>query len=199
MAGGHSKEGEERAAGTGAAGHLSLLLQELAQAPGDDLFRAWEQRLQPGETVGRFEILREIGRGGFGVVYEALDRQLGRSVAFKTLRPTRTGHELSADWMLKEAEAVARLASGAAVPGGGGPGVHGTEARGVLKSGSPWVPLRSGKRGSRVTGSPPLSIHSGRRATAHRRTLNVTIGAAQKQLPRLVPRRPSASLRTSRR
>ncbi len=95
--------------GSGGPGHLSTLLRDLARAPGDDLHRAWEQRLQPGDTVGRFEILREIGRGGFGVVYEALDRELGRSVAFKTLRPARTAHELSADWILKEAEAVARL------------------------------------------------------------------------------------------
>jgi TolB-like protein/tetratricopeptide (TPR) repeat protein len=90
-------------------GHLSMLLQELARAPGDDLYRAWQRRLQPGDAVGRFEILREIGRGGFGVVYEALDRQLGRSVAFKTLRPTRSLHELSTDSILREAEAVARL------------------------------------------------------------------------------------------
>src|SRR5512146_3570417 len=90
-------------------GRLSMLLQELARAPGEDPHRGWQKRLQPGEVVGRFEILREIGRGGFGVVYEALDQQLGRSVAFKTLRPARTSHELSADWILKEAEAVARL------------------------------------------------------------------------------------------
>ena len=92
-----------------APGPLSVLLQELARAPGDDLHRAWQKRLQPGDVVGRFEILREIGRGGFGVVYEALDPQLWRSVALKTLRPARTSHELSADWIRKEAEAVARL------------------------------------------------------------------------------------------
>jgi TolB-like protein/tetratricopeptide (TPR) repeat protein len=90
-------------------GQLSTLLKELAAAPPGDLLGAWQRRLEPGDVVGRFEILREIGRGGFGVVYEALDRQLGRSVAFKTLRPARTGHELSADWILREAEAVARL------------------------------------------------------------------------------------------
>ncbi len=100
--------GSSAGAGT-TPGRLSLLLQELAQAPGEDLHRAWEQRLHPGDSVGRFEILREIGRGGFGVVYEALDRQLGRSVAFKTLRPTRSVHELAADSILREAEAVARL------------------------------------------------------------------------------------------
>ena len=94
---------------TGAPGHLSALLQDLARAPADDLARAWDRPLRPGDAVGRFEILREIGRGGFGVVYQALDRQLGRSVAFKTLRSARSGHELSAGWILKEAEAVARL------------------------------------------------------------------------------------------
>ncbi len=109
MSDGLSGRGGSGPEGAAVPGHLSMLLQELARAPGEDLHRAWGQRLQPGEVVGRFEILREIGRGGFGVVYEALDRQLGRSVAFKTLRPARTGHELSADWILKEAEAVARL------------------------------------------------------------------------------------------
>ena len=92
-----------------APGRLSILLQELVRAPGEDLHRAWQKRLAPGEIVARFEILREIGRGGFGVVYEALDQQLGRSVAFKTLRPARTSQELSADWIRNEAEAVARL------------------------------------------------------------------------------------------
>ncbi|HET9596341.1 MAG TPA: serine/threonine-protein kinase, partial [Anaeromyxobacteraceae bacterium] len=95
--------------GAAAFSRFSTLLRELAGAPPDDLLRAWQNRLQPGDVVGRFEILREIGRGGFGVVYEALDCQLARSVAFKTLRPALAGHDFSADWILKEAEAVARL------------------------------------------------------------------------------------------
>ena len=43
--------------------------------------------LQPGETVaGRFRIVRLIGRGGMGEVYEADDLQLEERVAIKTIR-----------------------------------------------------------------------------------------------------------------
>ena len=42
----------------------------------------------PGEIVsGRFRIVRFIGRGGIGEVYEARDLELGTRVALKTLRP----------------------------------------------------------------------------------------------------------------
>jgi tetratricopeptide (TPR) repeat protein len=88
---------------------LSRLLRQLAGAPGEESLPAWEKGLAPGEVVGRFEILQEIGRGGFGAVYSALDVELGRTVAFKTLRPGRSHHDVSADWIGKEAEAVARL------------------------------------------------------------------------------------------
>ncbi|HEY6006004.1 MAG TPA: serine/threonine-protein kinase, partial [Anaeromyxobacter sp.] len=87
-----------------APGALSALLQDLArvadQAPQPAL-------PLPGAVIGRFEILREIGGGGFGVVYEARDQKLHRSVAFKLVRPGR--FEAGEDLLAREAEVVAQL------------------------------------------------------------------------------------------
>ncbi|HET8733326.1 MAG TPA: serine/threonine-protein kinase, partial [Anaeromyxobacteraceae bacterium] len=90
-------------------GDLSRLLAEIAQVPADDAASAWREPLKPGDVVGRYEIRREIGRGGFGAVYEAFDPQLGRTVALKALKPGRSKHLVSEEWIQKEAEAVAKL------------------------------------------------------------------------------------------
>ena len=38
-------------------------------------------------TLGKYEVLNEIGKGGFGAVYRARDTVHGREVALKVLKP----------------------------------------------------------------------------------------------------------------
>jgi tripartite ATP-independent transporter DctP family solute receptor len=89
-------------------GAISALLAKICRAPEERDARSGAA-FHAGQVVGRFELLREIGRGGFGVVYEARDRELRRTVAFKSVR---VGGALDArqQRLLYEAEAAARLA-----------------------------------------------------------------------------------------
>jgi tetratricopeptide (TPR) repeat protein len=90
-------------------GALSQLLAELAQPPDREARVEPGETIAPGSEVGRFQLVREIGRGGFGVVYEARDRELGRAVAFKAIRAGKGSPALREERLLREAEAAARL------------------------------------------------------------------------------------------
>jgi LuxR family maltose regulon positive regulatory protein len=61
------------------------------------------------EKLGRYEILEEIGRGGFAVVYRAHDTQLDRLVALKELRPILLADPGSVKDFRREARNIARL------------------------------------------------------------------------------------------
>ena len=89
---------------------MSAFLVDLARTPEIDPAAA-THGYQAGQVVGRFRLRREIGRGGFGVVFEAFDAELERRVAFKAIR-TRRGSRSHVDgqWLRQEATAAARLA-----------------------------------------------------------------------------------------
>jgi tetratricopeptide (TPR) repeat protein len=57
----------------------------------------------PGRRIGKYEIVRPIGEGGMGVVYEAYDPDLKRTVALKVLK------QADADRLRREASAAAKL------------------------------------------------------------------------------------------
>ncbi len=59
-------------------------------------------------VIGRYEITDRIGGGAMGLVYRALDRELGRAVAIKLLRP-ELGRQGGQGQLAAEARALAKL------------------------------------------------------------------------------------------
>jgi len=68
--------------------------------PGQDLV---------GQTIGGFEVVEMIGRGGMGVVYLARDTKLDRSVAIKSLPADQAGDSQSRTRFRREATLLASL------------------------------------------------------------------------------------------
>jgi len=59
--------------------------------------------------LGKFEILEELGRGGFGIVYKARDKALNRLVAIKVLHPNLVNDPTFLGRFRQEAQIAARL------------------------------------------------------------------------------------------
>ena len=68
-----------------------------------------DEALAPGSYFGSYQIVRVLGQGAFGVVYEALRQPLGKRVALKVLRRQLvTQHEVLQRF-LREAQTTAQI------------------------------------------------------------------------------------------
>ncbi|MBI5546689.1 MAG: protein kinase [Deltaproteobacteria bacterium] len=113
--------------GGGGAGPIPLTheagaMHNATPSPSATLPPEWGgQPLAPGASTGRLDtsgrkgvperyvVEKELGRGAMGVVYRALDSQLGRTVAIKVLERSAGADPRIREYFLREARAVAQL------------------------------------------------------------------------------------------
>jgi serine/threonine protein kinase len=75
-----------------------------------------ETGLTGGDRLGEFELIREIGRGGMGIVYEAKQTTLNRRVAVKVLPNAFANDRTRLQRFIVEAQAAASVAHPNIVP-----------------------------------------------------------------------------------
>ena len=84
-------------------------LEEPAWAVAPTLAFEGEPPIAQGTGIGPYKIVREIGRGGMGVVYEAEDTRLRRTVALKALPAEYARDPVRRERLTREARAAASL------------------------------------------------------------------------------------------
>jgi eukaryotic-like serine/threonine-protein kinase len=67
------------------------------------------QELSPGTLLDHYELIRELGHGGMGVVFEAVDQKLGRHVAIKVLTEATRDSRAALERFWREAYAASSL------------------------------------------------------------------------------------------
>jgi serine/threonine protein kinase/tetratricopeptide (TPR) repeat protein len=102
--------------------------------------------------IGKYEIVKPLGRGGMGAVYQAFDPVLEREVALKVMLPETAGDPEQKQRFEREARAIARLSH---------PGIVTVFDLGYHTDGSPYIVMellkgRDLHAGLRET--PPLSL-----------------------------------------
>jgi serine/threonine protein kinase len=73
------------------------------------MIEAETKKLEKGKCLGHYEIIEQIGTGGMGEVYLALDKKLDRQVAVKILKEKFNGHESNLERFTSEAKSASGL------------------------------------------------------------------------------------------
>lgn len=129
------KCGAELSRDASPAGLCPACLLETALSSDSDLDTfeaAGSTTLLPGTTVGPFQIVGVLGRGGMATVYEAYEERLERAIALKVLPPEFLHAGTFARRFEKEAKVVAKLEHPNIVP---------IYASGI-SDGIPWMSMR---------------------------------------------------------
>jgi tetratricopeptide (TPR) repeat protein/predicted Ser/Thr protein kinase len=95
---------------------IGELLLRKKYLSGEQLLRALAAQKKPepapqlpeGAKIGKYALIRELGRGGMGVVFEAQDPDLGRRVALKVLKEDASD-PTAAERLRREASIAAQL------------------------------------------------------------------------------------------
>ena len=94
-----------------------LMMEELApteHGPSSNAVVASENKSKL--QLSNYKLIRELGRGGMGVVYEAEQKQLSRRVALKVLPSRMARQQVAVERFQREAQAAARLDHANIVP-----------------------------------------------------------------------------------
>jgi len=91
------------------AEQLGLPALESLVADSDSLSQTWARTPPERNRIGKFELIQEIGRGGMGIVYKAIQKNPHRTVAVKMLLRGDLSTPANLARFHAEAESAARL------------------------------------------------------------------------------------------